>query len=281
VSLDGTIIIATFLGIPLMTLAHELGHAGAALCFTKGRVGIRVGSTQGALRATVGRLSFVVSPFGAGGFCRRSQRGSRGQELTIMLAGPAMSAVCAVIFLAAAASATGEAEAVYYTLAVIGAIHLLNLIPRRAAWNPITKGLPTDGLQAWCLIRNKPIPPPKPSTGKTGLKADVSGREIVLAFIGVAVVVVVAAHHLGGVSSSFYISYMLQGYLSKSSGKCQAHQLAQRAPGGLQMARTGASVTRTTTESVKTCPQCGAEVQGRATLCYCLHQFGQASAVTS
>jgi hypothetical protein len=300
-SLDGTIIIAAFLGIPLMTLAHELGHAGTALWLTKGRVSIRVGTTQGALRTSLGRLVLAVSPFGAGGYCSRERQGTRGQALTIALAGPAMSAVCAMILIAAGSRATGQAEAVCYTLAVISGLHVLNLIPRRGAWNPITRNLPSDGLKAWCLIRNKPIPPPKPSNDQVGFKGDLTGGQIVIVLLGGVAGAVASAAHLAGAGLSFYLPYVLQGYLSKSSGKAQAQKQAQVATGSPQAARTrvrapgvplaavspvsagagaGISLAGATTGAMKTCPRCGAQVQSRTSLCYCYHNFDEAPVTT-
>lgn len=41
VSANGAVIVSTFVGIPIVTLAHELGHAAAGLKFTKNPVLVR------------------------------------------------------------------------------------------------------------------------------------------------------------------------------------------------------------------------------------------------
>jgi hypothetical protein len=316
VSVAETVIIAAFLGIPLMTLAHELGHAAAALHYTKGRVGIRVGSAQGVMKIHLGRLLIGFSIFGSGGFCRPGERVSRGKRLIIVLAGPAMSAIVAAVLYAAGAGATGNARAALWTIAFISGLYaVLNMIPRRAAWNPITKGIPSDGLQAWCLIRDKPIPPADPTKRQKGMRDSLNGREVVtvilMNIVGLGVGIGLAAGKLGGVGTAFYAAMLLQLALSGSGRRAPAtgaqkpHPAGNPRTGGPGAARRTGNQTSavrvpanqlaiplngalrrtapTATPAVlttKTCPQCGAEVQRRASLCYCLHQFNQATTAT-
>jgi hypothetical protein len=288
VSLDEVVIIAAFLGVPLMTLAHELGHAAAALHYTQGRVGIRVGSAQGVMKLYLGRLLIGFSLLGAGGFCRREQQGSRREQLIIVLAGPAMSAVVAVMLYGVGAAASGNAQAAIYTVAVVSGLDaVLNLIPRRPAWNPITKGIPSDGLKAWCLLRDKPVPPADPTRGRKGLKDSLNAQEVVtVLMMNVAFLVFglgLATSKLGGAGAAFYVALLLQTALSGSGKHSPATAPQKTTPTGAQVGRNQLAIplgsapaaghtTRLAT-TTKTCPKCGAEVQRGASLCYCLHQF--------
>jgi hypothetical protein len=75
-------------------------------------------------------------------------------------------------------AATGSLRAVLFTLAAISALQILNLIPRWGVWGPLRKGVPSDGLQALCLIRRRPLPPPPPATAH-GLKDPVGWSQTI------------------------------------------------------------------------------------------------------
>jgi hypothetical protein len=149
VSENAVVIVSAFLAVPLLTLAHELGHAAAALRFTQEGVRIRVGRAHPSARLRVGRLLVAFSPIGAGGRCTSSPAMSRRQALIRVLAGPATNLVLAALFCLGGLFTAGTARTIMFMLtAVSGSQAALNLVPRRGTWNPITRGLPSDGLQA-------------------------------------------------------------------------------------------------------------------------------------
>ena len=266
-STDGAVIVSAFIGVPLLTLVHELGHAAAVLRFTQGRVHIQVGRADLAVKLSSGRLSIMLSPFGAGGFCRREQGCSRGQALIVALAGPAVNAVFAVLLWLAGTAASGTARPVLFTLSAVSGLYVLNLIPRRAAWNPITRGLPSDGLRALCLLRNRPLPPPPPPAGKRGgLRDPLSPGQVVWILLGAPIGVLLAAAHLDQIAWSFYLPLVLQTILAGGSILSTGSTKRASAP---QIAVT----PRPPSEPMKTCPECGARVRRAARLCFCDHSF--------
>ncbi len=79
-----------------------------------------------------------------------------------VLAGPAASTILAVTLAAAGAGAGGALGPVLLAAAALAAVQAVeNLVPRHSV-APLTHGLPSDGLQAWCLLRRRPVPPPPP-----------------------------------------------------------------------------------------------------------------------
>jgi hypothetical protein len=147
-------------GLPLVTLAHELGHDGASMSFTNEPVEIYVGRTDCALKFRVGRLRMSLSPIGSGGLCRSSRRGmSREQALVGVLAGPGVNVALALAAWFVGNATTGSLRAVLFTVAAISALQILNLIPRWGVWGPLRRNVPSDGLQALCLVRGRPLPP--------------------------------------------------------------------------------------------------------------------------
>lgn len=131
---------------------------------------VRVGRADAAIKLRIGRLLIVFSPFGAGGFCRTRGRVTRQQALMRVLAGPAVNFALALLLWLAGQAASDAAHPVLFTLAALNGLALLNLIPHRTQWNPITKGLPSDGLQALCLLRDRPLPPPRPPGPAVGMR---------------------------------------------------------------------------------------------------------------
>ncbi len=187
-------VIAAFFGLPLVTLAHEFGHAGVAMSFTSGPVEVYVGRTDCALRFRAGRLRMSLSPIGAGGLCRSSGRGvSREQALVRVLAGPGVNVALALIAWLVGGAATGSLRAVLFTLAAISALQFLNLVPRWGVWGPLRNGVPSDGLQALCLIRRRPLPPPPVTATAHGLKAPVGWSQAIGVVLGLVVGALLAA----------------------------------------------------------------------------------------
>jgi hypothetical protein len=90
-----------FLTAPLLSLLHELGHAGAALVLLPGRVVIRVGSSKPMLVHDAGRLTVgyhpVMAPWRFDAVCTYEAPSSRVETALIALAGPAASLVTGIV----------------------------------------------------------------------------------------------------------------------------------------------------------------------------------------
>ena len=253
-------VIAAFLGLPLVTLAHELGHAGASMSFTNGPVEVYVGRTDCALRFRAGRLRMSLSPIGGGGLCRSSRRGmSREQALVRVLAGPGVNVALALVAWFVGNTVTGSLRAVLFTLAAISALQILNLIPRWGVWGPLRKGVPSDGLQALCLIRRRPLPPPPATATAHGLKDPVGWSQAIGMVAALAVGALLAARAIP-VDAAYIVA-----------GLALQQVLDARAP-RLKPAGHGPTAS-VDDEPMKICPNCGAEIRRAARLCYCYHSF--------
>ncbi len=253
-------VIAAFLGLPLVTLAHELGHAVASMSFTSGPVEVYVGRTDCALRFRTGRLRMSLSPIGGGGLCRSSKRGIlREQALVRVLAGPGVNVALALTAWLVGNAVTGSLRAVLFTLAAISAFQILNLIPRWGVWGPLRKGVPSDGLQALCLIRRRSLPPPPAMSTAHGLKDPVGWSQAVGVVAGLAVGALLAARAIPVDAVYIFVGLSLQQVLDA------------RAP-RLKPAGHGPTAS-VGDEPMKVCPSCGAKIRQAARLCYCYHSF--------
>lgn len=279
-SANGAVIVSTFVGIPIVTLAHELGHAAAGLTFTKNPVLVRVGRADAAIKLRIGRLLIVFSPFGAGGFCRTQGRVTRQQALMRVLAGPAVNFALALLLWLAGQAASDAARPVLFTLAALNGLALLNLIPHRTRWNPITKGLPSDGLQALCLLRNRPLPPPTPARPAVGVRTPLSGYQIAATLACVPVWVLLTANHLSQTALCLWLPLVLQGALGGSGPSITTQRQPATASTPTGPTPRGQPATTSTptgptprSGTMKTCPKCGAQVRSAARLCFCYHAF--------
>jgi hypothetical protein len=92
------------LWLPLLVLAHELGHAAVALTVTRSPVLVQLGRTADrGPRLNVGRLTIVFSGLGlAGGRCVHGGWLTRREAALLGLAGPAVNLVAGAVLLAAA-----------------------------------------------------------------------------------------------------------------------------------------------------------------------------------
>jgi hypothetical protein len=202
VSVLGIVILTAFLGGPVVALAHELGHAAVALRFTRGPVAVRVGRTDVAVKGWVRRLYITFSPIGVGGGCLGPKRGelTRGQALAYALAGPAVNLILTIMLWSVGRVTVGAARPVLFTLAAVSGLYLVNLIPHRDSSNLITRGQPSDGMQAVYLLRNRPLPPPASPRTRGGLRDRAGRDQLGLFLVGVlgATIVVIALARLAG-----------------------------------------------------------------------------------
>lgn len=253
----GLFVIAAFCALPLVTLAHELGHAWAALTYSEGPVEVYVGRTDCALKLRRGRLRLFISPVGTGGLCRSATKGlSRRQQLVRVLAGPGVNLVIVVIAGLIGAATSGGLSAVFLTVTGISALQLLNLIPRWGVWGPLRKGIPTDGLQALCLARGRPLPaPPSRRPRGSGLNDPVGWSQLAACAVAFAGGMLIAAHVIPVAAVYVFIGLTLQQTLNARAPKPKSVATPEGA------------------EAMKTCPSCGAQILRSSRRCYCDHTF--------
>jgi hypothetical protein len=189
------LILFAFFGVPLVTLVHELGHAGASLLSTDGPVEVYIGRLDCAVRLHAGRLRISLSPIGFGGLCRSPGAAmSREQLLVRALAGPGANAVLVLAGWFAGNHTTGGLRAALFTLAAISAFQFLNLVPRWGVWRPQNKNVPSDGLQALCLLRKRPLPPPPARAPARGLTDPIGRSDAAQVVAGLALGTLLVAH---------------------------------------------------------------------------------------
>ena len=183
---------------------------------------------------------------------------SREQVLVRVLAGPGVNVGLAVVAWLVGDAVTGSLRAVLFTLAAISALQILNLIPRWGVWGPLRKGVPSDGLQALCLIRRRPLPPSPTTLTAHGLKDPVGWSEAIGMVVALAVGALLAARAIPVDAVYLFAGLALQGVLDARAPRLKPAGHARSASVG---------------EPMKVCPSCGAEIRRAARLCYCYHSF--------
>jgi hypothetical protein len=123
------------LWVPLLVLAHELGHATVILTVTRGPVLVLVGTGIRGPRLRFGRRFMIVfSGLGfSGGRCVHRERLTRSQQLVLSLAGPAVNIGMGAALLADALSVGHTTTGAVLLAGAIGSLEagVLNLVPRR------------------------------------------------------------------------------------------------------------------------------------------------------
>jgi hypothetical protein len=263
--------VAALCGIPLLTLAHELGHAAAALHFTDGPVGVRVGRAKPAVRFRVARVMVMFSPLGLGGVCVRLRSLSRTPTLITALAGPCVDLSLALVLWRAAEASAGAPRTGLLALAIIDATSALEaLVPIRNGLTPLGGGVPSDGMVALCALRNRPLPRRAPAAQHetSFLRTRVGRADVALAGFGIAgfVALTHAAPELKAVVPAAIAALCVQFIAGNV-----APQMA-RATARVETSADAdaASLPR---EQMRRCPTCGAEVRLAASACYCGHRF--------
>jgi hypothetical protein len=156
-------LVTAYVSVPLLTLAHELGHALAAVRLTGQRVTVRIGDEPGLARFALGRIDVRWHPIGHLAYCELSLGGSLAprEQLRFALAGPAAEALAALMLAVAAvglaaAQGTGLPFAIVAAAAVGGlARAALNLLPLEhpPSWLGPLEAPGTDGWQIRELVR--------------------------------------------------------------------------------------------------------------------------------
>ncbi len=184
---------------------------------------------------------------------------SREQVLIRVLAGPGVNVGLAMVAWLVGNAVTGSLRAVLFTLAAISALQILNLIPRWGVWGPLHKGVPSDGLQALCLIRRRPLPPPPTTVTAHGLKDPVGWSQAIGMVIVLGVGALLAARAIPIDAVYVFAGLALQQLLDARAPRLKPAGHARSASVG--------------DEPMKICPSCGAEIRQAARLCYCYHSF--------
>lgn len=141
-----------FVVAPLLTLLHELGHAVAALTFTRSGVRIELGGVATPFTRRFGRLTLVLrvgSGF-AGYYWTDGRAPERWQRIAIILAGPMTSLACTCLSFGMLAGLNGPPEEVNALLFWCGngaAVQfLVTVLPLRyPKWWAGYAGLASDG----------------------------------------------------------------------------------------------------------------------------------------
>lgn len=192
---------------------------------------------------------------------------SRGGRLKRVLAGPAVNLVLALLFAALALRTHGLVRSGLLSASVTNALMVLvNLVPGHTRGG-IARGRPNDGLQAWCLVSGKAIPPPAPPRARQPKNARPGGGRPTGGRISVALAVVVVGalafgHRIPASGAAFVIAvivvFAVVGDIAAGTGRGPKIKQASQPPSPPPM---------------KICPRCGARVHQRAKLCYCYHRF--------
>jgi hypothetical protein len=145
--------LGTVVGIPVVTLVHEIGHGVAAAFAVGGRVRIQQGPEPRRLRASVWRLDLelrgVVAPHrGWIGWALWSDAQSPRRAAVAFAGGPIASALCVLGCLAAATAATGVVHVLLLVLAIDSACQLVStsLPVRYPSFAGTYAGHTSDGL---------------------------------------------------------------------------------------------------------------------------------------
>jgi hypothetical protein len=129
------LLLLIFVTYPVVSLVHELGHAGAALALLPGRVAITVGGHQPLVACDLGRMALAIHPVALPwrfhATCAYEAPASRVESALIALAGPAASLLTAIgLSNALARAGAGLLHDVLWTLTFcsLGAA-IVNLVP--------------------------------------------------------------------------------------------------------------------------------------------------------
>lgn len=123
------------LWVPLLVLAHELGHAAVILASTRGPALVLVGTGRRGPKLRFGRRFMIVfTGLGfSGGRCYHREALTRRQALAFALAGPAVNLGLGAALLADALAAGAGTSRVVLLAGAVGSLEagLLNLVPLR------------------------------------------------------------------------------------------------------------------------------------------------------
>jgi hypothetical protein len=120
---------------PLLSLVHELGHAGAALALLPGRVAVTIGGQPPVVVRDLGRMTIalhpVMLPWRFHAACTYEAQGSRAETAVIALTGPAASLLtCIVMWSALVRVGPGLVHDVLFVMTLVSLVEAVgNLVP--------------------------------------------------------------------------------------------------------------------------------------------------------
>lgn len=167
VGIVAVVTLALLVGMPLLTLVHELGHAFAAAVFVGGRATVVQGAPPFRLRVSVWRLDLRLrGPVGPQqvmlGWALWGANPARWRHAVATAAGPFTSALSAAGCAVTAADLHGLVS-LFFAL-VCGAASLQTLssgLPvRYGHWFGSFAGEASDGLRVYRLLQGRPEPAP-------------------------------------------------------------------------------------------------------------------------
>jgi hypothetical protein len=161
-------LVVLLVGMPLVTLLHELGHAVAAALAVGGRVTVVQGPGPARLTASVWRLDLRLHGPTAPhqvmvGWAMWGPHPARWRHAIAMAAGPVVSGLCAIGCLLAA----GVAPSLWRTsLELLTAASVLQTLSsglpvRYGRWFGSYAGEASDGLRIRRLLQGRPEPRPQ------------------------------------------------------------------------------------------------------------------------
>jgi hypothetical protein len=163
----GTVALVLLVGMPLLTLVHELGHGLAAAILVGGRVTIVQGPAPARLRVRVWRLDVrlrgPVSPHRLMvGWAVWGPHPDARRHAVAILAGPLASALSAAACVAGAALTGGGSQLLLILLALEAGFQTLStaLPVRYGRWFGAYAGEASDGLRVARALRGDPEPAP-------------------------------------------------------------------------------------------------------------------------
>lgn len=159
--------LALVVGVPLLTLVHELGHGIAAALFVGGRVTIVQGNAPFRITFSVWRFDVLlrgpVAPHhGMVGWAVWGSHPSRRRQALATVAGPVTSLASTLVCLGgvAATGSTPRLFLTYLTLASMLQTLSSGLPVRYGRWFGQFAGEASDGLRIRRLLEGRPEPPP-------------------------------------------------------------------------------------------------------------------------
>lgn len=163
----GTVLFVLFVGMPLLTLVHELGHGIAAALAVGGRVTIVQGPAPARLRVQVWRLDLRLrGPVGPHrlmvGWALWGPHPDQRRHALAIAAGPFASAASAGLLGWGAAATHGGLRLGFLLLALEAAFQTLSTsVPcRYGRWFGSYAGEASDGLRIARALRGRPEPAP-------------------------------------------------------------------------------------------------------------------------
>lgn len=155
-------------GMPVVTLLHELGHAVAAALVVGGRVTVVQGPAPARLRVSVWRLDLrlhgPIAPHqGMIGWAIWGPHRARWRHAIAIAAGPLVSGGCAAACLVAAPDVPSLWRTALDVLAFASTLQMLSsgLPLRYGRWFGCYAGKPSDGLRLRRLLQGAPEPRPQ------------------------------------------------------------------------------------------------------------------------